>query len=158
MSANLNQQATADYRDINGRAVASAMLAQVSIDVSDLQNTGWQPRLVSIRIGEHPSADLYIRNQERVAQEVTIGFERRNFPADISEVEVRAAIMNLNVDPGVTGIILQRPVPEHLPIQQLQSAIAPLKDVEGMHPASIGNIVYRNRQSPRMPRLKMNFP
>ena len=144
MSANLNQQATADYRDINGRAVASAMLAKVLIDVSDLQNTGWQPRLVSIRIGEHPSADLYIRNQERVAQEVTIGFERRNFPADISEVEVRAAIMNLNVDPGVTGIILQRPVPEHLPIQQLQSAIAPLKDVEGMHPASIGNIVYRN--------------
>ncbi|MBE30504.1 MAG: bifunctional 5,10-methylene-tetrahydrofolate dehydrogenase/5,10-methylene-tetrahydrofolate cyclohydrolase [Acidiferrobacteraceae bacterium] len=144
MSANLNQRATADYRDINGRAVASAMLAKVLIDVSDLQNTGWQPRLVSIRIGEHPSADLYIRNQERVAQEVTIGFERRNFPADISEVEVRAAIMNLNVDPGVTGIILQRPVPEHLPIQQLQSAIAPLKDVEGMHPASIGNIVYRN--------------
>ena len=102
MSANLNQQATADYRDINGKAVASAMLSQVSRDVSDLQNAGWQPRLVSIRIGEHPSADLYIRNQERAAQEVGIGFERRNFPADISEVEVRAALMNLNVDPGVT--------------------------------------------------------
>ena len=144
MSANLNQQVTADYRDINGKAVASAILSQVSIDVSGLQSSGWQPRLVSIRIGEHPSADLYIRNQERAAQKVGIGFERRNFPSEISELEVRAAIMNLNVDPGVTGIILQRPVPEHLPIQQLQSTIAPLKDVEGMHPASIGNIVYRN--------------
>ncbi|MBV5324333.1 MAG: bifunctional 5,10-methylenetetrahydrofolate dehydrogenase/5,10-methenyltetrahydrofolate cyclohydrolase, partial [Rhodospirillaceae bacterium] len=42
----------------------------------------------------------------------------------------------------VTGIILQRPVPAHLSIKQLQGAIHPLKDVEGMHPASIGNIVY----------------
>src|SRR5690606_5586436 len=53
-----------------------------------------------------------------------------------------AAIGALNVDPRVTGIILQRPVPPHLSIKALQSAIHPLKDVEGMHPASIGNIVY----------------
>ena len=96
------------------------------------------------RVGDDPAVNLYIRNQERAATQVGIGFERRNFPAEISEGEVRAAITHLNVDPGVTGIILQRPVPEHLPIQQLQSTVAPLKDVEGMHPASIGNIVYRN--------------
>ena len=57
---------------------------------------------------------------------------------------MHAAILNLNADPQVTGVILQRPIPDGLPIQQLQSAIHPLKDVEGMHPASIGNIVYRN--------------
>ncbi len=48
----------------------------------------------------------------------------------------------MNADPRVTGIIIQRPVPAHIPIKALQSAIHPLKDVEGMHPASIGNIVY----------------
>jgi methylenetetrahydrofolate dehydrogenase (NADP+)/methenyltetrahydrofolate cyclohydrolase len=53
-----------------------------------------------------------------------------------------AAISAMNADPRVTGIILQRPVPHHLSIKQLQAAIHPLKDVEGMHPASIGNIVY----------------
>ena len=95
---------------------------------------------------ESTHRQIFTLNQGRVAQNVGIGFERRNFPADISEVEVRAAIMNLNIDPGVTGIILQRPVPGHLPIQQLQSTIALLKDVEGMHPASIGNIVYRNME------------
>jgi len=42
----------------------------------------------------------------------------------------------------VTGIFLQRPVPESIPIKILQKAIHPLKDVEGMHPTSIGNIVY----------------
>ena len=35
-------------------------------------------------------------------------------------------------------------MPKHLNIKELQTAIHPLKDVEGMHPASIGNIVYRD--------------
>ncbi|MEO1161693.1 MAG: bifunctional 5,10-methylenetetrahydrofolate dehydrogenase/5,10-methenyltetrahydrofolate cyclohydrolase, partial [Pseudomonadota bacterium] len=43
-----------------------------------------------------------------------------------------------------TGLILQRPVPEHFNMRTLQTAIHPMKDVEGMHPASIGNIVYRD--------------
>ncbi|MFL2561699.1 MAG: bifunctional 5,10-methylenetetrahydrofolate dehydrogenase/5,10-methenyltetrahydrofolate cyclohydrolase [Arenicellales bacterium] len=144
MSSNVTQGMAADYRDIDGRAVASTMLSQVAQDVSALNSSGWAPRLVSIRIGDHPAVNLYIRNQERAANEVGIDFERRNFPTDISEEDVRAAIAQLNFDQDVTGIILQRPVPKHLPIQQLQSSIAPLKDVEGMHPASIGNIVYRN--------------
>ncbi|HEY9346034.1 MAG TPA: bifunctional 5,10-methylenetetrahydrofolate dehydrogenase/5,10-methenyltetrahydrofolate cyclohydrolase, partial [Inquilinus sp.] len=42
----------------------------------------------------------------------------------------------------VSGIILQRPVPKHISIKAMQTAIHPLKDVEGMNPASIGNIVY----------------
>ena len=50
----------------------------------------------------------------------------------------------MNDDPDVIGIILQRPVPEHINVRSLQSAIHPLKDVEGMNPASIGNIVYND--------------
>ena len=37
---------------------------------------------------------------------------------------------------------MQRPLPSHIPTKALQATIHPLKDVEGMHPASIGNIVY----------------
>lgn len=50
----------------------------------------------------------------------------------------------MNNDPDVLGIILQRPVPSHINVRSLQSAIHPLKDIEGMNPASIGNIVYND--------------
>ena len=133
-----------DYRDINGREGAAQMHARTAEEVASLAAVGWQPRLVSIRVGVDPAVDLYIRNQERAARKVGIEFECRNVSADISERELRATITSLNTDPRVTGVILQRPVPDHLPIEQLQSAIHPLKDVEGMHPASIGNIVYQN--------------
>jgi len=120
------------------------MHARTAEAVASLVAVGWQPRLVSIRVGVDPAVDLYIRNQERAARKVGIEFECRNVSAGISERELRATITSLNTDPRVTGVILQRPVPDHLPIEQLQSAIHPLKDVEGMHPASIGNIVYQN--------------
>ena len=135
---------TIDYRDIDGKAVAATMLAEVTVGVQDLVAANWQPRLISIRIGDDSAVNLYIRNQQRSAQKVGIEFEQKRFPADTSAGEVHAVILNLNADPRVTGIILQRPIPDGLPIQELQSAIHPLKDVEGMHPASIGNIVYRN--------------
>jgi methylenetetrahydrofolate dehydrogenase (NADP+)/methenyltetrahydrofolate cyclohydrolase len=135
---------TIDYRDIDGKAVAATMLAEVAAGVQDLVAANWQPRLISIRIGDDSAVNLYIRNQQRSAQKVGIEFEQKRFPADASAGEVHAVILNLNADPQVTGIILQRPIPDGLPIQELQSAIHPLKDVEGMHPASIGNIVYRN--------------
>lgn len=129
--------------DINGRRVADEILTGVARDVQELARSGWGPKLMSIRVGEDPAVDLYIRNQKRNAEKVGIAFEEKRFPGDIALQELSAAINTMNVDPGVTGIILQRPVPPALSVKALQGAIHPLKDVEGMHPASIGNIVYR---------------
>src|SRR4029450_438433 len=50
----------------------------------------------------------------------------------------------MNDDPDVLGVILQRPVPPHIKGRSLASAIHPFKDVEGMNPASIGDIVYND--------------
>ena len=130
------------HLDINGRALADELLEVIRQDVAVLKQQHWIPKLVSIKIGENPSVDLYIRNQKRNADKVGIDYVEKQFPADISVDEVTAAIVNLNVDPSVTGIILQRPIPDHIPVKALQETIHPLKDVEGMHPKSIGNIVY----------------
>lgn len=129
--------------DIDGRALAREILGDVALRVQELTRSGWAPKLMSIRVGEDPAVDLYIRNQKRDAEKVGIAFEEKRFPEDIALQELSAAINAMNVDPGVTGIILQRPVPPEMSVRALQGAIHPLKDVEGMHPASIGNIVYR---------------
>lgn len=129
-------------KDIDGRALARVILDDVSGRVATLQEAGWYPRMVSISVGENPAAAFYVRNQRRQCERVGIEFEQRQFRDDITPGELHAAIWALNADPRVTGIILQRPVPAGLSIRQLQSAIDPLKDLEGLHPASIGNIVY----------------
>jgi methylenetetrahydrofolate dehydrogenase (NADP+)/methenyltetrahydrofolate cyclohydrolase len=130
------------HSNIDGRALAAEMIEKIGSDVAALKKEHWSPKLVSIKIGDNPSVDRYIRNQKRNADQVGIEFVERHYPADISVDEVTATIVHLNVDPTVTGIILQRPIPEHIPIKALQETIHPMKDVEGMHPKSIGNIVY----------------
>jgi len=121
---------------LDGKAIAKDILDEVSSKVSELKTSGWDPKLISIKVGENPAVDLYIRNQRLKAEKIGIIFEEKEYPNDISANELQAAIANFNVDPKVTGIFLQRPVPKSISIKTLQKAIHPLKDVEGMHPAS----------------------
>ena len=101
-------------------------------------------KLVSISIGENPEVAVYVRNQARVARDVNLPFDQEYWGAEVSQDECKARLQKMNDDPKVLGVILQRPVPEHINVRSLQSAIHPLKDVEGMNPASIGNIIYND--------------
>lgn len=127
-----------------GKPVADEIIQSVRTGVETLAKEGWPTKLVSITIGDVAAINLYVRNQARGADRAGILFEERNLPESVSRVEMLGILQALNTDPRVTGIIIQRPVPKHLNIKELQSAIHPLKDVEGMHPSSIGNIVYRD--------------
>ena len=133
-----------DNRLIDGRAIQARILDETAASVAQSANTKPIGRLVSISIGDMPEIAVYIRNQERAAQKAGLPFDEEFWPADINYDSCKARISAMNDDPSVTGIIIQRPVPEHINIRSLQSTIHPLKDVEGMNPASIGNIVYND--------------
>lgn len=133
-----------DHRLLDGRKVQARILAEIRTRL-DKHLGGRAPgRLVSISIGDVEAVAVYIRNQKRVAEQAGIPFDDQYWPAELTQEECKARILAMNDDPGVLGIILQRPVPAHINVRSLQSAIHPLKDVEGMSPASIGNIVYND--------------
>ncbi|PTV93863.1 methylenetetrahydrofolate dehydrogenase (NADP+)/methenyltetrahydrofolate cyclohydrolase [Rhodobacter aestuarii] len=129
---------------IDGKSFAEQTLAQTRAEAQALSAAGWAPRLVSISVGDVAAAELYVRNQQKRAEAAGVGFEARNYPASISLEQLQGVLAGLNADPRINGIIIQRPLPAHIPVKALQKAVHPLKDVEGMHPASIGNIVYND--------------
>ncbi|MFM2349140.1 MAG: hypothetical protein RIR04_106 [Pseudomonadota bacterium] len=129
---------------IDGKAIAAKMTAETRMEAVALAAAGWQPRLVSISVGDVAAAELYVRNQQRQAEAAGVEFEARNYPETISLEQLTGVLAGLNADPRVNGIIIQRPLPAHIPVKTLQKAVHPLKDVEGMHPSSIGNIVYND--------------
>ncbi len=129
---------------LSGKSVAAEIHGQTNKEISELAQRGWPAKLVSISIGANPAVELYVRNQASGAAKSGIQFEQRNLAEQTSRAEMLGIIEALNTDPRVTGIIIQRPVPRSLNIRELQTAIHPLKDVEGMHPSSIGNIVYKD--------------
>ena len=133
-----------DHRFIDGRKVRVRIIDEVRAGLeAEAKNAGARVgRLVSISIGDTPAVAVYVRTQARGAAEAGLRFDAHVWPDDISQDECKARILAMNDDPDVLGIILQRPVPPQIHVRSLQSAIHPLKDVEGMSPASIGNIVY----------------
>ncbi len=133
-----------DHRLIDGKAVQLRILDEVAERVVAANATQPLGKLVSVSIGDNKEIAVYIRGQARAAKKVGIPFDEQFWPGDLSQEECKARIVAMNDDPQVLGVLLQRPVPKQIHVRSLQSAIHPLKDVEGMNPASIGNIVYND--------------
>ncbi len=129
----------ASHKDLDGKAIAARIL-DTCREYGVTQ--GRIGRLISISIGDDPAVAVYVRNQENAAAKAHLPFDQQFWNSDITQAEAKAHIQEMNDNPNVLGIILQRPVPAHLNVRSLQSAIHPLKDIEGVNPASIGNIVY----------------
>jgi methylenetetrahydrofolate dehydrogenase (NADP+)/methenyltetrahydrofolate cyclohydrolase len=133
-----------DNRLLNGKAVRERILAEVAEHVRNARQAHKIGRLVSVSIGEHKEVAVYVRGQARAARQVGIEFDEQIWPNDLSQDEAKARLIKMNDDPDVLGVILQRPIPEHINVRSLASAIHPFKDIEGMNPASIGDIVYND--------------
>lgn len=105
-------------------------------------------RLVSLEIGQNPAAAVYVRNQQRAAVEVGIDMEVVNLPVTTSEAELLTTIAELNSRADVSGMLVQRPMPPGIDPRTVQMAIDPKKDIEGMHPANMGTILYKEPMLP----------
>ena len=130
------------HKDLLGKDIRDRIVGEVRQATDELKAVGWNAKLISITVGDLSATELYVRNQSRWAEKAGIAFEERNFPETITQEELDASLRAMNADPRVTGVIIQRPAPKHISLRALQTAVGPMKDVEGMHPTSIGNIVY----------------
>ena len=133
-----------DHRLLDGRPVRDRILDEVAERVRRAAARHAIGRLVSISIGEQKAAAVYVRGQTTAAKKVGLSFEEQIWPATLTQEDCKARIVAMNDDAEVLGVILQRPVPAHIHGRSLASAIHPLKDIEGMNPASIGDIVYND--------------
>jgi methylenetetrahydrofolate dehydrogenase (NADP+)/methenyltetrahydrofolate cyclohydrolase len=133
-----------DNRLLDGRAIRDRMLAETAERVREASAKHSIGRLVSVTIGGNDAVGVYVRGQARAAKTVGLRFEEQCWPSHLTQEECKSRIVAMNDDADVLGVILQRPVPSQINVRSLASAIHPLKDIEGMNPASIGNIVYNN--------------
>ena len=98
------------------------------------------PGLSVILIGDMVPSQIYVRNKEKSANEVGLKSEVIKYPEAIEEIIVLKKIEELNKDQTVSGILVQLPLPKHIDKQKVIEAIAPGKDVDGLHPMNVGNL------------------
>jgi methylenetetrahydrofolate dehydrogenase (NADP+)/methenyltetrahydrofolate cyclohydrolase len=126
---------------LDGTATAQAIKAEVADQVRDLRDVGLTPGLGTILVGEDPGSKWYVAGKHKDCAEVGIESYRIDLPASASQEEVLAAIDELNANPGVTGYIVQLPLPDHIDQDAVLERIDPTKDADGLHPMNLGRLV-----------------
>jgi len=126
-------------RLIDGNAIAKEVLSEIKLEVSSLAPT--VPHVAFVRVGEDPASVSYVSKKQATAAEVGMRASLRVFPADVPKGELLAHLDSLNADPSVHGILVQAPLPPHLPETEVFNRVAPAKDVDGFGTESIGRLV-----------------
>lgn len=129
-------------RLLSGEEPAAKMLDSLKKEIAELKGQGVSPHLVAVQVGDSPAAKVYIGQQRKSCEDVGVEYEVRQFPETITQAEILSAIDGINREKAVTGVILMMPLPKGIDARQLQVRISPAKDVEGMHPANMGRLVY----------------
>lgn len=124
---------------LDGKLLSAKVLEEVAREVKILKaERGVVPALAVILVGDDPASQVYVRNKAKRATEVGMLSIEYRFDADTSQEKLNKLIMELNRDPTVHGILVQLPLPSHLSEDEVISAIAPGKDVDGFHPQNVG--------------------
>ncbi|MFQ5933820.1 MAG: bifunctional 5,10-methylenetetrahydrofolate dehydrogenase/5,10-methenyltetrahydrofolate cyclohydrolase [Dehalococcoidia bacterium] len=127
---------------IDGRKIAEGVRLEVREDVGRLvREYGIKPGLAVVLVGEDPASVSYVASKEKAAQEAGIDTTTFNLPADTHEEDVLNLIEELNHAPRFHGILVQLPLQEHTDTMAVVSAIDPMKDVDGLHPANGGMLL-----------------
>ena len=128
-------------RLIDGRAIAAAITMRVATAAARLKSeAGVTPGLAVVLVGDDPASRLYVSGKGRKAEEVGFHSVQHNLPASTGESELLALVGSLNRDPAIHGILVQFPLPAQIDRMRVIEAIAPDKDVDGLHPINVGRL------------------
>jgi len=124
---------------IEGKPIAERIKEEIRQAVASLPK---KPVLASVQVGENAGAEAYARSQKKTAENLGIEYQFHKLGQDTSEAALIEFIQKLNRDTSVNGIIIQMPLPQQIDYKKISTCISPQKDVEGMHPANIGKIIF----------------
>jgi methylenetetrahydrofolate dehydrogenase (NADP+)/methenyltetrahydrofolate cyclohydrolase len=124
---------------LDGSATLRTIKAELAERVAKLHARGVRPGLGTVLVGDDPGSHWYVGAKHKDCAEIGLESIRVDIPATATQAEVELAIDELNADPACTGFLVQQPT--GLDEFALLSRVDPDKDVDGLHPVSLGRLV-----------------
>lgn len=130
-------------RVLDGRALAQKHRERLAQRIAAVKARSGGVRLDALIVGAADDpAHVYAANQGRTCSELGIDYRLHELPAVSGHDEIAGRVLLLNTQSDATAIMLHLPLPDGVDPYAVQRLIAPEKDVEGVNPANIGNVVY----------------
>jgi methylenetetrahydrofolate dehydrogenase (NADP+) / methenyltetrahydrofolate cyclohydrolase len=126
---------------LDGEAVAARVRAEVADRVARLRSEGISVGLGTVLVGADPPSERYVAMKHEDCAKVGMLSVGEQLPASATQVEVEDVIRRFNADPQVNAYLVQLPLPDGLDEERALMAVDPAKDVDGLHPVSLGRLV-----------------
>ena len=126
---------------IDGREVAKKWKENAAQRAHGLKEKGITPYLAVVVAGENPASQVYVRNKENACNRAGIRSTVLRLPESCTQKELEDAVLALNADEQVHGILVQLPLPKGLDEARVLALINPQKDVDGFHAMNAGKLM-----------------
>ena len=126
---------------IDGRKVAKKWKENAAQRARALTEKGVTPHLAVIVAGDNPASQVYVRNKENACLRAGIRSTILRLPESCTQEELESAVVALNADQSVHGILVQLPLPKGLDEARVLALIDPEKDVDGFHAMNAGKLM-----------------
>ncbi len=126
---------------VDGNKIANKILDNLKKEIENIK----QPLcLAVILVGKNKISASFVKKKEEAAKKIGVDFKLFNFPASISNRQLRQSLAEIIKRRDIHGIIIQLPLPDSLNCQYILDAIPPNKDVDVLSSLSLGNF-YTNK-------------
>ncbi len=137
---------------IDGKEVAKTVRKALKQRIAALAERGIQPGLAAVSVGDDPASATYVNSEAKACEKLRLYSQVITRPSETSQRELLEIVAELNVSPGIHGILVQSPLPKQIDELAITLAINPDKDVDGFHPHNVGlMLVGRPRLLPCTP-------
>lgn len=124
---------------IDGKKIAEKLLDELKIKISKLGSK--KPTLAVILVGQNPASKIYVASKKKACAKIGIKSTDLIFKETLTENELLKEIELLNQNPEINGILVQLPLPSHINANRVISHLDPKKDVDGLHPYNLGQLL-----------------
>ncbi|WP_195854035.1 bifunctional 5,10-methylenetetrahydrofolate dehydrogenase/5,10-methenyltetrahydrofolate cyclohydrolase [Aerococcus tenax] len=132
---------------LQAKTIIEPLKAELSKRVAALKDQGIQPRMVTFLVESDDASAAYAKVKGRLAEKLGVTYDFISLKESTSTGELVQAIKEKNGDPNIHGVMVEMPLPKHIDEQAVIEAIAPEKDLDGLHPLNLG---YLLKGTPKM--------
>ena len=132
-------------RILDGGKIREQIKTELLQEINQLKAAGIVPGLAAVLVGENPASQIYVRNKVKTCEALGLYSEKIKWPADTRTDRLLELVATLNAREDIDGILVQLPLPPQVDSKRVLLAVDPVKDVDGLHPVSLGNLVSGRR-------------
>ncbi|MGZ9755527.1 bifunctional 5,10-methylenetetrahydrofolate dehydrogenase/5,10-methenyltetrahydrofolate cyclohydrolase [Mycoplasma sp. 246B] len=114
---------------LSGKELAQAELLKLKAEVAQLDDED-KPNLSIVQVGDNPASNKYVAAKLKKCEEIGLKGTLYKFPETITQ---KLLLKKLDIiNEKSTGVIIQLPLPAHIPQQVILDAVPHEKDVDGL--------------------------